>query len=114
VARPDRHPRDIELAGAADKSISVSKLSTRATGGSAGLVAAEYGLGALTAAQILLSWSHAGRIRSEAAFGMKPLTRRPLPRDSAPARKMGGDQDELRATDPAAVPTRSRRATSRR
>ena len=26
-----------------------------------GLVAAEYGLGALTAAQILLSWSHAGR-----------------------------------------------------
>ena len=35
-----------------------------------GLVAAEYGLGALTAAQILLSWSHAGRIRSEAAFGM--------------------------------------------
>jgi transposase len=35
-----------------------------------GLVEAEYGLGALTAAQILLSWSHAGRIRSEAAFGM--------------------------------------------
>jgi transposase len=35
-----------------------------------GLVAAEYGMGALTAAQILLSWSHAGRIRSEAAFGM--------------------------------------------
>ena len=35
-----------------------------------GLVEAEYGLGVLTAAQILLSWSHAGRIRSEAAFGM--------------------------------------------
>ena len=35
-----------------------------------GLVAAEPGLGALSAAQILLSWSHAGRIRSEAAFGM--------------------------------------------
>ena len=35
-----------------------------------GLVAAEPGLGALTAAQILLSWSHAGRIRSEAAFAM--------------------------------------------
>jgi transposase len=35
-----------------------------------GLVAAEYGLGALTAAQILLSWSHAGRIASEQAFAM--------------------------------------------
>ena len=35
-----------------------------------GLVAAETGLGALSAAQILLSFSHAGRIRSEAAFGM--------------------------------------------
>ena len=35
-----------------------------------GLVAAEPGLGALSAAQILLSWSHAGRIHSEAAFGM--------------------------------------------
>ena len=35
-----------------------------------GLVAAEPGLGSLSAAQILLSWSHAGRIRSEAAFGM--------------------------------------------
>ena len=30
-----------------------------------GLVTAEYGLGYLSAAQILLSWSHAGRIRSE-------------------------------------------------
>jgi transposase len=35
-----------------------------------GLVAAEPGLGSLSAAQILLSWSHAGRIRSEAAFAM--------------------------------------------
>ena len=35
-----------------------------------GLVAAEPGLGAISAAQILLSWSHAGRIRSEAAFAM--------------------------------------------
>jgi len=35
-----------------------------------GLVAAEPGLGALSAARILLSWSHAGRIRSEAAFAM--------------------------------------------
>jgi transposase len=35
-----------------------------------GLVAAEPGLGVLSAAQILLSWSHAGRIRSEAAFAM--------------------------------------------
>ena len=35
-----------------------------------GLVAAEAGLGALTAAQVLLSFSHAGRIRSEAAFAM--------------------------------------------
>src|SRR5215471_4945305 len=35
-----------------------------------GLVAAEPGLGALTAAQVLLSFSHAGRIRSEAAFAM--------------------------------------------
>ena len=35
-----------------------------------GLVAGEPGTGALSAAQILLSWSHAGRIRSEAAFAM--------------------------------------------
>jgi transposase len=34
------------------------------------VVAAEHGLGALSLAQILLSWSHAGRIRSEAAFAM--------------------------------------------
>jgi transposase len=46
-----------------------------------GLVAAEYGLGALTAAQILLSWSHAGRIRSEAAFAMLSGTA-PIPASS--------------------------------
>jgi transposase len=35
-----------------------------------GLVAAEPGMGALSAAQILLSWSHAGRIHNEQAFAM--------------------------------------------
>jgi transposase len=35
-----------------------------------GLVAAEIGVGALSAAQLLLSFSHAGRIRSETAFAM--------------------------------------------
>jgi transposase len=35
-----------------------------------GLVAAEPGLGHLSAAQILLVWSHPGRIHSEAAFAM--------------------------------------------
>lgn len=35
-----------------------------------GLAAAEFGLGHLTAAQILLSWSHAGRIATEPAFAM--------------------------------------------
>jgi len=35
-----------------------------------GMIAAETGLGALTAAQLLLSCSRHGRIRSEAAFGM--------------------------------------------
>ena len=38
--------------------------------GPPGFAAAESGLGALSAAQILLSWSHAGRIASEAAFAM--------------------------------------------
>jgi len=46
-----------------------------------GLVAAEPGLGALSAAQILLSWSHPGRIRSEAAFAMLSGTA-PLPASS--------------------------------
>jgi hypothetical protein len=46
-----------------------------------GLVAAEAGLGALTAAQLLLSYSHHGRIRSEAAFGMLPGTA-PVPASS--------------------------------
>ena len=35
-----------------------------------GVVTAEVGVGALSLAQVLLSWSHAGRIRSEAAFAM--------------------------------------------
>jgi transposase len=46
-----------------------------------GLVAAEPGLGHLTAAQVLLSWSHAGRIHSEAAFAMLSGTA-PLPASS--------------------------------
>jgi transposase len=35
-----------------------------------GLIAAEPGPGALSAARILLLWSHAGRIRTEAASAM--------------------------------------------
>jgi transposase len=46
-----------------------------------GLVAAEPGLGYLSAAQILLTWSHPGRIRSEAAFAMIAGTA-PLPASS--------------------------------
>jgi transposase len=46
-----------------------------------GLVRGEYGLGALTAAQLLLSWSHAGRIRTEAAFAMLSGTS-PVPASS--------------------------------
>jgi transposase len=46
-----------------------------------GLVAAEYGLGYLSAAQILLSWSHAGRIRTEQAFAMLSGTA-PVPASS--------------------------------
>ena len=42
-----------------------------------GLVAAEPGLGYLSAAQILLSWSHAGRIRSEA--GLRACSQAPHP-----------------------------------
>jgi hypothetical protein len=49
-----------------------------------GLVAAEPGLGALSAAQILLSWSHAGRIRSEAAFAMLPAPPRSPSPPAAP------------------------------
>jgi transposase len=56
------------LAGAAaDLEVQISQLAEEMA---PGLVAAEPGLGALSAAQILLSWSHAGRIRSEAAFAM--------------------------------------------
>lgn len=46
-----------------------------------GLVAAEPGLGVLSAAQILLSWSHPGRIRSEQAFAMLSGTA-PIPASS--------------------------------
>jgi transposase len=46
-----------------------------------GLVASEPGLGYLSAAQILLTWSHPGRIRSEAAFAMIAGTA-PLPASS--------------------------------
>ena len=35
-----------------------------------GLAEAEHGLGALTTVQVPLSWSHAGWIRTEAAFAM--------------------------------------------
>jgi transposase len=46
-----------------------------------GLVAAEPGAGALSIAQILLSWSHPGRIRTEAAFAMLSGTA-PIPASS--------------------------------
>jgi transposase len=46
-----------------------------------GLAATEPGVGALTAAQLLLSWSHPGRIRSEAAFAMLSGTA-PIPASS--------------------------------
>jgi transposase len=49
-----------------------------------GLVVAEAGLGALTAAQLLLSYSHHGRIRSEAAFGMLSGTALSRPPPAAP------------------------------
>jgi transposase len=54
-------------AAAADLETQIAALVEEMT---PGLIAAEPGLGALSAAQILLSWSHAGRIRSEAAFAM--------------------------------------------
>jgi transposase len=43
-----------------------------------GLTSTEPGIGPLSTAQLLLSWSHAGRIRSEAAFAMLSGTA-PLP-----------------------------------
>jgi transposase len=46
-----------------------------------GLVASEPGLGYLSAAQILLAWSHKGRVRTEAAFAMIAGTA-PLPASS--------------------------------
>src|SRR5262249_57362126 len=47
-----------------------AQIAAIAGGMTPGLVAAEHGAGALTAARILLGWSHPGRIRSEAAFAM--------------------------------------------
>ena len=49
-----------------------------------GLVAAEPGIGALSAAQVLLSWSHAGRVHSEQAFAMLSGTARSLCRRAGP------------------------------
>jgi transposase len=56
-----------------------------------GLVTAEPGLGVLSAAQILLSWSHAGRIRSEQAFAMLSGT--------APVPVSSGRTDRHRLSD---------------
>ncbi len=65
-----------------------------------GLVTAEPGLGHLTAAQILLSWSHPGRIRSEAAFAMLAGTA-PIPASSGRTTRhrlnRGGDRQLNRA-----------------
>ena len=47
---------------------------------------AQPGIGPISAAQLLLSWSHPGRFRSEAAFAMlagRPRFRRPRARSSA-------------------------------
>ena len=55
---------------AAEAAGAEAQIAAIARGHGPGLVAAEPGVGALTAAQILLAWSHAGRIRSEAAFAM--------------------------------------------
>lgn len=54
-----------------------------------GVVASERGVGALSAAQILLSWTPAGRIRSEAAFAMLSGTARAAPylRPAPPRRR---------------------------
>jgi transposase len=68
-----------------------------------GLVAAEYGLGYLSAAQILLSWSHAGRIRSEQAFAMLSGTA-PVPVSSGrTGRHRLGDRQLNRAIHTIAV-----------
>ena len=44
------------------------------------------GIGPVIAAQLLISWSHPGRLRSEAAFAMlagRPRSRRPRAKSSA-------------------------------
>ena len=65
-----------------------------------GLVAAEPGLGHLSAAQILLSFSHRGRIRSEAAFAQLAGTA-PIPASSGRTVRhrlsRGGDRQLNRA-----------------
>ena len=65
-----------------------------------GLVAAEPGLGHLSAAQILLSFSHPGRVRSEAAFAMLAGTA-PIPASSGRTTRhrlnRGGDRQLNRA-----------------
>ena len=75
-----------------------------------GLVDREPGLGHLSAAQILLSWSHLGRIRSEAAFAMLAGAA-PLPASSGRTVRhrlnRGGDRQLNRALH-AVVITRAR------
>jgi transposase len=71
-----------------------------------GLVATEPGIGPLSAAQILLSWSHAGRIRSQAAFAMLSGTA-PIPVSSGHTDRhrlnRGGDRQLNRALHQIAV-----------
>ena len=75
-----------------------------------GLVAAEPGLGHLSAAQILLSFSHRGRIRSEAAFAQLAGTA-PIPASSGRTVRhrlsRGGDRQLNRALH-AVIITRAR------
>ena len=68
-----------------------------------GLVAAEPGAGALTAAQVLLSFSHAGRIHSEAAFAMLSGTA-PVPVSSG---RTGRHRSTVSATASSTAPCRS-------
>jgi transposase len=71
VTRPDGHGQFImivELSKVVDEL--ESEISEIVEDLAPGLVADEHGLGALSLAQVLLSWSHAGRIKSEGAFAM--------------------------------------------
>jgi transposase len=77
---------------------------------------AELGVGTISAAQILCAWSHAGRLRSEAAFatlaGVAPIaassgqTQRPSPQS------LGRPAAQLRAPYDHALPARVRRRDS--